>query len=58
MKSILGVMELLLYPFYIFPALLGYLFAVAPGMAIFGEEKTVDALISILDPTEGIRGLM
>ncbi len=51
-------MELLLYPFYIFPALLGYLFAVAPGMVIFGEEKTVGALVSLLDPTEGIRDLM
>lgn len=57
MKSILGVMELLLYPFYLFPALLGWVVGSSVGAPILGD-KWVDFAISILDPTEGIRDLM
>ena len=57
MKSILGVMELMLYPFYIFPALLGWVVGSFVGAPILGD-KWLDFLISILDPAEGIRDLM
>ena len=57
MKGLIGAAELLLYPFYIIPALFGFLLVGLPVGSIFGkdEEWMGDAFVSILDPTEGVR---
>lgn len=62
LKGLLAVGELMFYPFYLFPALLGYLLAILPALALAnvgiklpGVDGIDDVFISILDPTENLR---
>ena len=56
MKDLLAVGEIMLYPFYILPALLGLLLAAIPVAVVGGKGEWLgDAFMSIVDPTDGLK---